>query len=204
MNLKERITNWLTGGRFVRLANQVGDHGNLILRNIALEATERHLGIAERALIRKDEEIRSLETGLREIIAMQTPSANATVRRIVSVAKRTLDPLKSEAAAVLRVKNGLSSLDDGCGYGCEIIPTTCCGPTCKHNPCSCDDGPDVGGNGKRKRNKPFAIEWRMPNSSIAAWREWTVWKRYERESDMETALKALQSDRAYAEYRVAG
>lgn len=142
MNLRERIANWLTDGRFA-LYREQRDYSEAEASSL-----RRNLAVIRATVSRLDSmydarmcEINSLETGLREIIAMQTPSANATVRRMASVAKRALDPLKSEAAAVLRVKNGLSTLDDGCGYGCEIIPTTCCGPTCKHNPCSCDDGP---------------------------------------------------------------
>ena len=57
----------------------------------AMKTSDRHLKIAENALIHKDAEIKVLKDGLHEIISLQTPKANATVRNMAALAQHTLD-----------------------------------------------------------------------------------------------------------------
>lgn len=61
------------------------------------------------------------------------------------------------------------------------------------------DKPESHGNGKRKRKKPYAIEWRF--SCISRFRDWSVYQRYETEADRDKALGVLDRKDGVAEYR---
>lgn len=132
MNLRYRLANWLTDGRYEKLRKLDDEYGrvecHIIMADREFDGDSDHPDWGARlvASVKRIEDqrdfaearayeatahtyqlqhdINTLETGLREIIAMQTPGANATVRRMVAVAKRALDPLKSEASVVLAAK----------------------------------------------------------------------------------------------------
>lgn len=51
------------------------------------------------------------------------------------------------------------------------------------------DAPEMHGNGKRKKVKMYKIEWRSTKYNM--WKDWTTYKKYETEDDMNKAINAI-------------
>ena len=62
------------------------------------------------------------------------------------------------------------------------------------------DEPEIHGNGKRKRKKTYAIEWRW--KAFEPFKDWTVLKKYETVADRDKAFEALRKEPYSAEYRI--
>ena len=77
MTLRERLADWISGGALTQ----------------ARRDAERHLDDAEYWLsesMKDDVKFGEMLAALRAIIAQETPNANATVRRMVRIAREAL------------------------------------------------------------------------------------------------------------------
>ena len=84
MNWRERLADWITGGLLTRVIET---------RDMAIELQAR---TAEKRLESADKyawavnRLLTLRAALEQIAAMETPSANATVRRMAKLAREAL------------------------------------------------------------------------------------------------------------------
>ena len=81
MNWRERIADWISGGKLTQVNDDLFAAG--------CERDEWHkLALSEN--VRRYQEGRKLCASLRDIAAMETPGANATVKRMAARAREAL------------------------------------------------------------------------------------------------------------------
>lgn len=77
MTLRERIADWISGGALVW-----GEHRAMVAENAFSDEYEEHLKTYESNV--------TMVQALQSIIECETPSANATVRRMSAIAREAL------------------------------------------------------------------------------------------------------------------
>ena len=77
MTIRERIADWISGGALTDERN-------------ARISTEKHLKRSQDLLYTEVSENEDLRASLRQIASLETPKANATVRKMARIAREAL------------------------------------------------------------------------------------------------------------------
>lgn len=85
MSLRSKIADWISGGELSR--------ANMLLTEWASQSSKSSIRIydAKLEISALQADVKILERGLKEIIAIEKPTSNGTVKRMALLAKHTLD-----------------------------------------------------------------------------------------------------------------